>query len=92
MAVNDKTNAVLIGYTRNAAPVIEADLIRYLMDELSRIERSIRTLAVSGVEVLDAPPSNPVRGMVKFCASPWDPLGTGYEGLIVYDGSAWNQV
>jgi hypothetical protein len=92
MAVNDKTNAVIQGYSRNAAPVIEADLIRYLMDELSRIERSIRTLAISSPEVLDQPPTNPVRGMVKYALSPWDPLGTGYEGLIVYDGSSWNQV
>jgi hypothetical protein len=92
MAVNDKTNAVIQGYTRNPAPVLETDVIRYLHEELQRLERSIKTLAIGCPEVLDQPPSNPVRGMVKYSLSPWDPLGTGYQGLVVYNGTTWIQV
>ena len=38
------------------------------------------------------PPSAPVKGMVRHAASPWDPLGNGFTGLVVYSGNAWVQV
>ncbi len=92
MAVNEKSNVVLASYQRNNSPQLEQDLRKYLQDELQRIETSIRSLITSGVEVLDAPPLNPVRGMVKYNVSPWDALGDGSEGLVVYNGSAWSNV
>jgi len=92
MAVNDKTNVVINGYLRGKAPIIEEGFMRYLQDELQRIEASIRSLAVSGIEVLDEPPANPVKGMVKYNVSPWDALGDGSEGLVVYNGTAWTDV
>ena len=92
MAVNDKTNVVINGYLRGKAPIIEEGFMRYLQDELQRIEASIRSLAVSGIEVMDEPPANPVKGMVKYNVSPWDALGDGSEGLVVYNGTAWTDV
>lgn len=92
MAVNDKTNVVINGYLRGKAPIIEEGFMRYLQDELQRIEASIRSLAVSGIEVLDEPPANPIKGMVKYNVSPWDALGDGSEGLVVYNGTAWTDV
>jgi|TARA_B100001057_G_scaffold104981_1_gene102453 hypothetical protein len=92
MSINDKTNVVLTGYQRGSTPVLEESIIRYLQDELQRIENSVRSLIVAGVEVLDAPPKNPIKGMLKYSVSPWDPLGDGSEGLVVYNGTAWIDV
>lgn len=92
MAVNEKANVVLASYQRNNSPQLEQDLRKYLQDELQRIETSIRSLVTSGVEVLEAPPLNPIRGMVKYNISPWDALGDGSEGLIVFNGTTWVDV
>lgn len=92
MAVNDKNNVVINGYLRGKAPIFDEGFARYLQDELQRIENSIRSLSVGGVEVLDEPPANPIRGMVKYAISPWDPLGDSSEGLVVYNGTAWVDV
>jgi hypothetical protein len=27
--------------------------------------------------------------MMRYAVSPWDALGNGYEGLIVYNGTNW---
>ena len=89
MTVNQKTNVVLQGYNRNSAPLLEQNFIKYLQDELQRIEQSLRALNTAGIEVLDEPPLNPIKGMVKFNISPWDALGNGSEGLVVYNGTAW---
>jgi len=92
MAVNPKQNAVLNLYGRGIPPLLEEDLRGYIQDELQRIETSIRTLVTSGVEVLDEPPLNPIRGMIKYNIIPWDALGDGSEGLIVFDGTTWIDV
>lgn len=92
MAVNPKSNAVLSGYSRGTTPILEEDLRNYIQEELQRIETSIRSLVTSGVEVLDEPPLNPIKGMVKFNILPWDALGDSSEGLVVYDGTSWTDV
>ena len=89
MAVNEKNNAVIQPYTRSNVPLLDVDLRKYIQDELQRLETSIRSLNTAGIEVLDEPPLNPVRGMVKYNISPWDALGDSSEGLIVYNGTAW---
>lgn len=90
MAVNDKTNVVINGYLRGKAPIISEGYENYLQNELQRIETSIRSLAIAGIEVLDEPPANPIRGMVKY--NLWDALGDGSEGLVYYNGSSWLSV
>jgi len=87
MAVNDKTNVVLNGYTRGITPVLEEGFEKFIQDELQRIEASIRSLLVAGIEVLDEPPKNPVKGMVKY--NLWDEFGDGSEQLVIYNGTAW---
>ena len=89
MAVNEKTNTVIQPYNRSNVPLLDVDLRKYIQDELQRLETSIRSLNTAGIEVLDEPPLNPVRGMVKHNITPWDALGNGSEGLVVYDGTAW---
>lgn len=89
MAVNEKSNVVIQPYNRSNVPLLDVDLRKYIQDELQRLEASIRSMNTAGIEVLDEPPLNPVRGMVKYNVTPWDALGNGSEGLVVYNGTAW---
>ena len=92
MAINDKTNVVIQGYTRTQFPLIEDGIRRYIQDELQRIEKSINSLANAAPQVAETPPQNPIKGMVRYAVSPWNPLGNSYQGLVVYNGTAWVQV
>lgn len=92
MAVSDKTNVVVQSYIRTQYPVLDEGLRRYFQDEFQRIENAIKTLVNASVTVTDDEPDNPIKGMVRYAVSPWDPLGTSYEGLVVYNGSAWAAV
>lgn len=89
MAVNAKTHVVHQNYQRGIPPIIEEGIIKYLQDELQRLETAIKTIGAGSIEVLDEPPINPLIGAVKYNISPWDPLGNGSEGLVVWNGSAW---
>ena len=44
------------------------------------------------VQVADSPPENPIKGMVRYAVSPWNPLSNGFSGLVVYNGTAWAAV
>jgi hypothetical protein len=89
MAVSDKTNVVVQPYTRTQYPVIDEGIRRYFQDEFQRIETAIRSLAIAAPQVTDNPPENPIKGMVRYAVSPWNPLGNGTSGLVVYNGTAW---
>ncbi len=64
-------------------------LTRHLLDELKRVQTTLSNIIQAAVVVADAEPDSPRRGMVRYCVSPWDPLGTAFQGLVVYNGSAW---
>ena len=89
MAVLDKTNVVVQTYQRTQYPVLEAGVRRYFQDELQRIEIAIGTLAQAAIQVTENEPESPIRGMVRYAVSPWNPLGNNYSGLVVYNGTAW---
>ena len=76
-------------YVRRQFPELEEGVRRYISDELQRIEQSISTLASASIQVADAAPDNPVKGMVRYAVTGWDPLGDGSTGLMVYNGTAW---
>jgi len=88
MTLSDKTNVIVQTYSRTQFPVLEEGTRRYIQDELQRIETSLRTVAQAAIQVLDDPPENPIKGMVRYAVSPWNPTGAG-DGLYVYNGSAW---
>jgi len=92
MPLSDKTNQLVTKYSRRQYPEFEEGLRRYIQDELQRIEQSISTLAEASIQVAEAPPDNPIKGMVRYAVSPWDPLSNGFTGLVVYNGAAWAQV
>lgn len=89
MALNDKTDQLVTKYVRRQFPELEEGVRRYISDELQRIEQSISTLASASIQVADAAPDNPVKGMVRYAVTGWDPLGDGSTGLMVYNGTAW---
>ena len=92
MTVSDKTNVVVQTYSRGQYPVMEEGVRRYFQDELQRIETAIGSLAAAAIQVADAPPESPIKGMVRYAVSPWNPLSNGFSGLVVYNGTAWAAV
>lgn len=89
MALSDKTNLLVTKYSRRQYPELEDGVRRYITDELQRIENSIASLGEAAIQVADNAPQNPVKGMVRYAVSGWDPLGDGSTGLMVYNGTAW---
>ena len=89
MALSDRTNVLVQSYSRSQYPVLEEGVRRYFQDELQRIEIAINTLAQAAIQVAENPPTNPIKGMVRYAVSPWNPLGNGFTGLVVYNGTTW---
>lgn len=90
MAINEKQDMIVNGYVRGQFPVLNLeDVRRYIQDELQRIESFARQASEAAVQVADTAPNSPLRGMVRYAMSPWDPLGNGYSGLVVYNGTSW---
>jgi hypothetical protein len=92
MSLNDKTNLLISAYRRQPLPVLGEDTGTYISEELRRIEEAIESLSRAAIQVADAAPDNPVKGMVRFNTSAWDALGNGSTGLVVYNGTTWVSV
>ena len=89
MALSDKTNLLVRDYIRQQYPTLEEGVQQYLDDELARIELALASVTRAAIQVSDNAPENPVKGMVRYAVSGWDPLGDGSTGLMVYNGTAW---
>lgn len=93
MALSDKINLLVSRYVRRQIPRLqENNLGPYIQEELREIEASIRSLVDASVQVSDREPEGLRKGMIRYAVSPWDPLGNSFEGLVVYNGTAWVQV
>ena len=92
MSLSDKTNLPVQNSVGRQYPEFEEGLRRFIADELQRIELSTTSLANASIQVSDNPPTSPVKGMVRYAVSSWDPLGNGFSGLVVYTGNALVQV
>ncbi len=92
MATNEITDVVINPYTRRPIPSIEASIILYLATELQNIENSMKSIIEGSIQVVDNPPDKPKKGMVRYAVAPWNPLSNNYQGLVVYNGTAWVQV
>ena len=92
MATNEITDVVINPYTRRPIPSIEASIILYLATELQNIENSMKSIIEGSIQVVDNPPDKPKKGMVRYAVAPWNPLGNNFEGLVVYNVTAWVQV
>jgi hypothetical protein len=89
MSLNAKTNLLVSKYSRRQYPELEEGVRKYITDELQRVEQAISSLADASIQVADNAPENPVKGMVRYAVTGWDPLGDGSTGLMVYNGTAW---
>ena len=92
MSLSDKINVLVRAYTRRPTPSLEASMKTFIQEELREIEASVRSLADASVQVTDQAPQGPRKGMVRYAVAPWDPLGNGYSGRVVYNGTTWAQV
>ena len=90
MALSDKLNLIVSRYVRRQLPTLRNDDVgRFLQEELREIEASIQSLSDASVQVTDREPEGLRKGMVRYAVSPWNPLGNGTQGLVVYNGTAW---
>ena len=89
MAIDDNQNVVVNRYIRSQIPILEEGLGVYLQNELQRIERAIQQLTNASIQVAEKAPDSPIKGMVRYAISPWNPLSNGFSGLVVYNGTAW---
>ena len=89
MAIDDNQNVVVNNYIRSQIPILEEGLGVYLQNELQRIERAIQQLTNASIQVAEKAPDTPIKGMVRYAISPWNPLSNGFSGLVVYNGTAW---
>tara|TARA_Y100000996_G_scaffold412344_1_gene398193 strand:+ start:4316 stop:4918 length:603 start_codon:yes stop_codon:yes gene_type:complete len=93
MALSDLLNVLVKNYVRRPTPTLKQDeLGPYVQNQLSEIESTMATLADAALTVSDQEPESKRKGMVRYAVSPWDPLGDGTTGLVVYGGSSWTAV
>lgn len=92
MAIDDKQNVTLAPYIRRRTPALTESMQIFLTEELRQIESTIQSIADATPQATDTAPQRPRRGMVRYAIAPWDPISSGYSGLVVYNGSAWVQV
>lgn len=92
MPLEDKTDILIRNYTRRPSPQTMESLVLFLSEELKTLELSIHSIADATPQATDTAPQRPRRGMVRYAIAPWDPISSGYSGLVVYNGSAWVQV
>ena len=89
MATNSVTDVTITTYVRRPTPNLDESFRLYIGQEFQAIENAINSIIQGTIQVADNPPEKPKKGMVRYALSPWNPLGTGYIGLVVYDGTNW---
>jgi hypothetical protein len=92
MATNEITDVTVNAYVRRAVPSLEESVKIYIAQELQAIETAVKSVIEGTIQVIDNPPDSPKKGLVRYAVSPWNPIGNGFSGLVVYNGSSWVQV
>ena len=89
MPLSDRTDLLITDYEQRQFPELEESVRLHLQEELKAIETAIASLSNAAIQVTDKAPEKPVKGMVRYAVTGWDPLGDGSTGLMVFNGSAW---
>lgn len=89
MVASNVTDLVVNQYIRQPVPVNKDGMDTYLSGQLQEIENSMKTIGEGSIQVADAAPVRPLKGMVRYAVSPWNPLGDNFQGLVVYSGTTW---
>ena len=86
----NKQHAVPIAYTKGSPPVDPERLGLHVHDELRKIETSLRRINALIPQAADAAPADKYIGMQRFAiAADWNPLGTGVNSWVYWNGTAW---
>jgi hypothetical protein len=83
-----KSDVQIESYVRSSPPVLPDGVPQYLQNELQRIERSIRSLGLAAPAAADQEPKIKLNGMIRYAVDPWDPLGTGTNVHVYWDGNS----
>ena len=89
MVASNVTDLVVNQYIRQPVPVNKDGMDTYLSGQLQEIENSMKTIGEGSIQVADAAPARPLKGMVRYAVSPWNPIGGSFQGLVVYSGTTW---
>ena len=94
MAVNNITDLLVRNYSQSFVGLtpttkFETDIHLHLLNELQKLEETVKSLSEASIQSTDQAPSKPKRGMVRFNVLPWNPLSNNSLGLVVYNGTAW---
>ena len=89
MAISTKDDVTVTEYTRRPFPALEGSIKYFIQSEFERIENCLNSLTIGSIQVTDAAPEKPLKGMVRYNTSPWFPLGGSTVSLVVYNGTAW---
>lgn len=92
MSLDSKTDSLVEQYVRAPQPQSPEALPQYLEQELQRIEAFTQDASHGSVTVANVEPEVKKKGTVRYAVSPWDPIGGSFQGLVVYNGSAWVRV
>jgi len=92
MPLSDRTDLLITDYEQRQFPELEESVRLHLQEELKAIETAIASLTNAAIQVTDDAPEKPVKGMVRYAVTGWDPLGDGTTGLVVYNGTSWAAV
>lgn len=85
-----KNHAVGIPYTKGNSAVDKDKLTAHVHDELRKIEVSLRRINALIPQAADTEPSEKYIGMQRFAlAADWNPLGTGVNAWVYWNGTNW---
>lgn len=85
-----KNHAVASPYTKGSSPKEAARLDLHIHDELRKIELSLKRANALLPQAADAEPDEKFIGMPRYAiASSWNPLGTGVDAWVYWNGTAW---
>lgn len=86
----NKNHAVPITYTKGNAPADPLRIGLHVHDELRKIEISLRRINALIPQAASAEPSEKYIGMQRFAiAADWNPLGTGVDSWVYWNGTNW---
>ena len=95
MPLSSLTAIVLGRYAKRNVPTddkIPDSFRQYLSEEFQEIENNLQANSEANLQVADVEPEKPRKGMMRYAVSPWNPLNNGSQGLVVYNGNAWEAV
>ena len=90
---SDRVIKSVTHYEPGPLPLNQEDLGLYVVTELKRLGNILFNQATFRLERMHKVPDKPREGDIRyFDGANADPLGTGNEGVYLYNGTAWVQL